>query len=90
VATAGTDPVGTHPALGLGLAQALGAELAGFSQRLLDASAASAQDLASVRSVPELIELQNRQLKALTEAWLEHSSRIGEIYLSAVRPRERL
>ena len=75
--------------LGLGLAQALSAELAGLSQRLLEASTASAQQLASARSVPDLIEIQARQLKALSETWLQHTSRMSEIYLAAIRPGER-
>jgi len=77
------------PDLGLGLAQALSAELSGLSHRLLEAGSASAHQLASARSVPELIEIQGRQLKALSEAWLEHTSRIGELYLAAVGPSRR-
>jgi Phasin protein len=87
--TAAAAPAEFSPELGLGLAQALTAELAGFSQRLLESSTDSAQQLASARSVPELIEIQARQLKALSEAWLEHTSRMSEIYLAAVRPNER-
>jgi hypothetical protein len=68
------------------LAQALSAELAGLSQRLLESTTSSAQQLASARSVPELVEIQARQMKALSEAWLEHTSRISEIYLAAVGP----
>ena len=84
-----TAAAAISPELGLGLAQALSAELAGLSHRLLEAGSASAQQMASARSVPELIEIQARQLKALSEAWLEHTSRISEIYLSAVGPSTR-
>jgi hypothetical protein len=77
------------PELGLSMAQALSAELAGLSHRLLEAGSASAQQMASARSVPELIEIQARQLQALSEAWLEHTSRVSEIYLSAVGPSTR-
>jgi Phasin protein len=87
--TPAAAPAEISPELGLGLAQALSAELAGLSQRLLESSTASAQQLASARSVPELIEIQARQLKALSEAWLEHTSRMSEIYLAAVRPNAR-
>ena len=87
--TPAAPPAEISPELGLGLAQALSAELAGLSQRLLESSTASAQQLASVRSVPELIEIQARQLKALSEAWLEHTSRMSEIYLAALRPNKR-
>jgi hypothetical protein len=89
--TTPTTPTATtaelSPELGLGLAQALSAELAGLSQRLLEAGSASAQQLASARSVPELIQIQARQLKSVSEAWLEHTSRISEIYRAAVGPR---
>ena len=87
--TPAAAPAEISPEQGLGLAQALSAELAGLSKRLLEASTASAQQLASARSVPELIEIQARQLKALSEAWLQHTSRMSEIYLAAVRPGER-
>ena len=87
--TPATAAAAISPELGLGLAQALSAELAGLSHRLLEAGSASAQQMASARSVPELIEIQARQLKALSEAWLEHTSRVSEIYLSAVGPSAR-
>ena len=61
---------GISPEQGLGLAQALSAELADLSQRLLETGTAGTQQLASARSVPELIEIQARQLKALSEAWV--------------------
>jgi Phasin protein len=88
-AAAPPAPTAISPELGLGLAQALSAELAGLSQRLLESTASSAQQLASARSVPELVEIQARQMKALSEAWLEHTSRISEIYLAAVGPGVR-
>jgi hypothetical protein len=87
--TPATAPAEISPELGFGLAQALSAELACLSQPLLESSTAGAKQLASARSVPELIEIQARQLKALSEAWLEHTSWISEIYLAAVRPNER-
>ena len=84
-----TAAAAISPELGLGLEQALSAELAGHSHRLLEAGSASAQQMASARSVPELIEIQARQLQALSDAWLEHTSRISEIDLSAVGPGRR-
>ena len=53
--TPATAAAAISPELGLGLAQALSAELAGLSHRLLEAGSASARQLASARSVPEFM-----------------------------------
>ena len=70
---------------GFGSAKALGEELTAFSQQLIADSALSARELTTARSLPELVEIQARQLQALSEAWLRHTERIREIYLAALR-----
>ena len=72
-------------AQGLGIAQALTKELTAFSQRLLEDNALRAKELAAARSLPELVEIQARQLQAVSEAWLRHTARLTEIYLATLR-----
>ena len=72
-------------AQGLGIAQALTKELTAFSQRLLEDNALRAKELAAARSLPELVEIQARQLQAVSEAWLRHTARLSEIYLATLR-----
>ena len=72
-------------AQGLGIAQALTKELTAFSQRLLKDNALRAKELAAARSLPELVEIQARQLHAVSEAWLRHTARLSEIYLATLR-----
>ena len=72
-------------AQGLGIAQALTKELTAFSQRLLEDNTLRAKELAAARSLPELVEIQARQLQAVSEAWLRHTARLSEIYLATLR-----
>ena len=74
---------------GLGIATALGEELADFSKRLLEDSAARAQELTAARTLPELVEIQGRQLRAVSDAWLRHTARMSDIFLSAFRDKPR-
>ena len=79
----------TSLAQGLGIAQALTKELTAFSQRLLKDNALRAKELAAARSLPELVEIQARQLRAVSEAWLRHTARLSEIYLATLRSGKR-
>jgi hypothetical protein len=72
-------------AQGLGIAQALTKELTAFSQRLLEDNTLRAKELAAARRLPELVEIQARQLQAVSEAWLRHTARLSEIYLATLR-----
>jgi hypothetical protein len=65
---------------------ALSEELAGFSGRLVEDSVSFAQELALARSLPELIEIQTRQLATVADAWSRHAVRMREIWLSTLRP----
>ena len=74
---------------GLGIATALGEELADFSKRLMKDSSTRAQELTAARTLPELVEIQGRQLRAVSDAWLRHTARMSEIFLSAFRDKPR-
>ncbi len=74
---------------GLGIATALGEELADFSKRLVEESTARAQELTAARTLAELVEIQGRQLRAVSDAWLRHTTRMSDIFLSAFREQSR-
>lgn len=73
------------PTGGLGIAGALGEELAAFSRRLIEDSSERARELATARSLTDLIEIQARQLRAVSDAWLQHAARMRAIYLDALQ-----
>lgn len=73
------------PTGGLGIADALGEELAVFTRRLIADSSERARELAAARSLTDLIEIQTRQLQAVSDAWLEHCARMRAIYLDALQ-----
>jgi len=76
------EPAGIR---GLGIARALSKELAAFSQRLAEENALRAMELVAARSLPEIVEIQAMQLQAVSEAWLRHTARLGEIYVASLR-----
>ena len=90
---AALEPAAKAPAeatgRGVGIASALNKELAGFARRLVDDSAVRAGELAAARTLPELLEIQRRQLQALSDAWLEHTARMNQIFLTAFPTKSR-
>ena len=70
---------------GLGLAKALGDEMANFSQRLITEGTVRAKEIASARTLAELVSIQARHLQVESGAWLRHTSRLSEIYLASLR-----
>lgn len=90
-ATAGAERAGTPATVatpaagGLGIAPALGEELAAFSRQLIEDSSERTRELAAARSLADLVEIQTRQLQAVSDAWLQHSARMRAIYLEALQ-----
>ena len=64
---------------------ALGDEMADFSQRLLTEGALRAKEIASARTLAELVSIQARHLQVESGAWLRHTSLLSEIYLASLR-----
>ena len=70
---------------GLGLAKALGDEMADFSHRLLAEGALRAKEIVSARTLADLVSIQARHLRVESGAWLRHTSRLSEIYMASLR-----
>ena len=77
------------PAPALEIAAALSDELADFARRLLEDSTARARELTAARTLPELLEIQARQLTAVSDAWLQHTARMREIFLARFGEKSR-
>jgi hypothetical protein len=65
------------------LSNEIGAEMARFAEDAIAAGSDGLLNVATARTLPELIERQTRSAKLATELWMRHSGRIGEICMAA-------
>ena len=73
----------------LEIAAALSDELSDFARRLLEDSTTRARELTAARTLPELVKIQARQLTAVSDAWLQHTARMREIFLARFGEKSR-
>ena len=62
----------------------IGAEMARFLEDAVAASSDSLLNVATAKTLPELLERQARSAKIATDLWMRHSGRIGAICMAAL------
>ena len=66
------------------LSNEIGAEIARFAEDAIAAGSDGLLNVATAKTLPELIERQARSAKQATNLWMLHSSRIGSICMAAI------
>jgi hypothetical protein len=61
-------------------AQAIATELADYSKKSLEGSAAALEKLMSAKSIDKAVEVQNEYLKSAYEDFVAQSAKLGELY----------
>ncbi len=66
-------------------AEGIGSELQAFSKKSFEDSVSAAQDLASAKTLPELIEKQSTFAQQALEGWMHQATKMNEIYVAAAK-----
>jgi hypothetical protein len=61
-------------------AQAIASELADYSKKSLEGSAATLEKLMSAKSIDKAMEIQNEYLRSAYEDFVAQSAKLGELY----------
>ena len=62
-----------------------GAEVAAFTKKSYEDGLAAAKDLATARTLAELVEKQTTHARTAVEAYVSEATRINDIYVAATR-----
>ena len=62
----------------------IGSEMASFVEDAIAAGSDSLLNVATAKTLPELLERQARSAKIATDLWMRHSGRIGTICMAAL------
>jgi phasin family protein len=65
--------------------QGIGNEVAGFAKKSHEERVAAAQDIATAKTVAELIEKQTSFAQNAFEGWVRQATKVNEIYASAAK-----
>ncbi len=66
-------------------AEGIGSEMQAFSKKSFEDGVAAAQDLASAKSLPEMIEKQTTFAQQALEGWMHQATKMNEIFVSAAK-----
>lgn len=66
-------------------AEGIGSELSAYSKKSFEDSVAAAQDMASAKTVTELMEKQTAFAQSAFESFMSQATKLNEIYVSAAK-----